>query len=67
MKYSRITPRKWIYDIESGLYICPYCDTPVAAPDDDPVLLPDYCPVCCFPLTDFTSPVSLFHRTSGAG
>ena len=66
MRHSKLAPKRWIYDLETDLYLCPYCGIPVAAPDDDPVLLPDYCPICCLPLTDYTAPVSLLRRTSEA-
>ena len=56
MSYAKLSPKRWIYDLETDLYICPCCGIPVAAPDDDPVLLPDYCPVCFLPLSDFHCP-----------
>ena len=63
MRFKKLTPKRWIYDLETDLYLCPYCGIPVAAPDDDPVLLPDFCPVCCRPVADCTAPVSPLPRT----
>ena len=54
VKYRKLTPRRWVYDISSDKYLCPYCSVPVVPPDEDPGLLPDFCPVCCLPVSDLT-------------